>query len=174
MQHSAAGRASARPSVRRLASVRAFVLRFQLLTCLTAFPCWLHRFIFTLISLLFYLSFLIFQNISKSQCAQPLHYQSFYFLIEKVMLYFLISIYLFVVASGLSCGTFCCHVRTSFQPWSMGSRGRAQLPRGVQDLSSLARDQTSIPCIGRWILNHWTTRESPILSIFIYTFENKF
>ena len=25
--------------------------------------------------------------------------------------------------------------------------------------SSQTRDQTHIPCIGRWILNHWTTRE---------------
>ena len=23
------------------------------------------------------------------------------------------------------------------------------------------RDQTLVPCIGRWILNHWTTREVP-------------
>ena len=31
----------------------------------------------------------------------------------------------------------------------------------MRDLSSLARDQTGIPCIARWILNHWTTREVP-------------
>ena len=29
-------------------------------------------------------------------------------------------------------------------------------------LSFLARDRTHIPCIGRQILNHWTTREIPI------------
>ena len=28
-------------------------------------------------------------------------------------------------------------------------------------LSSLTRDQTCVPCIGKWILNHWTTREVP-------------
>ena len=28
-------------------------------------------------------------------------------------------------------------------------------------LSSLTRDQTRVPCITRWILNHWTTREVP-------------
>ena len=28
-------------------------------------------------------------------------------------------------------------------------------------LSSLARDQTYVFCIGRQILNHWTTREVP-------------
>ena len=27
--------------------------------------------------------------------------------------------------------------------------------------SSQTRDGTCIPCIGRWILNHWTTREVP-------------
>ena len=27
------------------------------------------------------------------------------------------------------------------------------------NLSSWTRDQTRIPCIGRWILNHWVTRE---------------
>ena len=30
------------------------------------------------------------------------------------------------------------------------------------DLSSLTRDWTRVPCIGRWILNHWTTREVPL------------
>ena len=27
--------------------------------------------------------------------------------------------------------------------------------------SSRTRDQISVPCIGRWILNNWTTREGP-------------
>ena len=39
----------------------------------------------------------------------------------------------------------------------------AQLPRGTWDLSSLSRDQTRVSCIGRWILNHQTTRETPRL-----------
>ena len=30
------------------------------------------------------------------------------------------------------------------------------------------RDQTHVPCIGRWILNHWVTREAP-RGIFIST-----
>ena len=29
------------------------------------------------------------------------------------------------------------------------------------DLGSLIRDRTHIPCVGRQILNHWTTREVP-------------
>ena len=31
------------------------------------------------------------------------------------------------------------------------------------DLSSLTRARTCVSCIARWILNHWTTREVPIL-----------
>ena len=31
------------------------------------------------------------------------------------------------------------------------------------NLSSLTRDQTHLPCTAGWILNHWTTREVPIL-----------
>ena len=30
---------------------------------------------------------------------------------------------------------------------------------GMWDLSSPTRDRTRVPCIGRWILNHCTTRE---------------
>ena len=31
------------------------------------------------------------------------------------------------------------------------------------NLRSLTRDQTHVPCLGKWILNHWTTREVPSL-----------
>ena len=34
------------------------------------------------------------------------------------------------------------------------------------DLTSLTRDQTCVPCIARWILNHWTTRKVPSLGAF--------
>ena len=42
-------------------------------------------------------------------------------------------------------------------------------PRGMWDLSSLTRDGTRIPCIGRWSLNHWTAREVPA-QLFIGSF----
>ena len=32
------------------------------------------------------------------------------------------------------------------------------------------RDRTRVPCIGRWILNHWTTREALYSIIFILAF----
>ena len=30
------------------------------------------------------------------------------------------------------------------------------------DLSYQIRDQTLVPCIARWILNHWATKEVPV------------
>ena len=40
-------------------------------------------------------------------------------------------------------------------------------PCVMWDLSSQTRDWTCIPCNGRWILNHWTTREVPCLTLVI-------
>ena len=37
----------------------------------------------------------------------------------------------------------------------------AEMPHGMWDISSPTRDQTHVPCIGRWMLNYWTTREVP-------------
>ena len=34
----------------------------------------------------------------------------------------------------------------------------------MRDLSSPTRDRAPVPCIGRWILYHWTTREVPLLT----------
>ena len=30
--------------------------------------------------------------------------------------------------------------------------------------SSQTRDRTRVPCIGRWILNHWATREARLIT----------
>ena len=38
--------------------------------------------------------------------------------------------------------------------------------RDVLDLSSLTRNWTYIPCVGRQSLNHWTTREVPLSALF--------
>ena len=51
-----------------------------------------------------------------------------------------------------------------FSLWHVGFSGCgswAGLPCGMWDLSSLTRGQTLVPCIGKQILNHWTTREVP-------------
>ena len=43
-----------------------------------------------------------------------------------------------------------------------------QEPRGIWDLSSLTRDQTSVRCNGKWIPNSWTTREIS-QALFLFT-----
>ena len=40
-------------------------------------------------------------------------------------------------------------------------------PRGMWDLSSLTRDRTLTPCIGRQSLDHWTAREVPGFFFFL-------
>ena len=40
-------------------------------------------------------------------------------------------------------------------------------PWGVWDLSSPSRDRTPTPCIRRWSLSHWTTREVPKVHIIL-------
>ena len=39
--------------------------------------------------------------------------------------------------------------------------GLSCFARSMWDLSSQSRDQTHVPCTGRRILNHWTTKEVP-------------
>ena len=41
------------------------------------------------------------------------------------------------------------------------------MAQGVWDLNSLTRDRTHVPCIGKWLLNHWTTREFPASSVLV-------
>ena len=55
------------------------------------------------------------------------------------------------------------------------SCGMQTLSYNMWDVSSLTRDTTRVPCIGRWILNHWTTREVAFTIWFIclkMTFSN--
>ena len=59
--------------------------------------------------------------------------------VSSTLFFFLIFIYLAV--SGLSCGM------------------RAQLPCSMWDLSSPTRNLIHVPCIRRWILNYWITRD---------------
>ena len=49
-------------------------------------------------------------------------------------------------------------------------RAQAQLLLGMWELSSPTRDGTHVPCIDRWILNHWTTREAPPSILNVDTF----
>ena len=65
-----------------------------------------------------------------------------------------------VVACRISIDTrrFMGSRANEFSSWGT----QAYLPCSMWDLSSLTRDQTCISSIGRWILNHWTTREVPV------------
>ena len=56
---------------------------------------------------------------------------------------------------NLSQYCFCCVCVLVFWSW------------GMWDLSSRTRDQTHIPCTGRWSLNHWTSREVSSVSLFL-------
>ena len=78
-------------------------------------------------------------------------------------IFFYLFIYLFIyllAASCLSCGTWtlCCAARVSLWLWRVG----LVAPRHVGSSPTTAR--TGVPCIARWILNHWTTREVPLRS----------
>ena len=42
---------------------------------------------------------------------------------------------------------------------------QAESPCGMWDLRSLTRNWTCIPCIERWILNHWSNQGSPSILI---------
>ena len=59
---------------------------------------------------------------------------------------------------GCSCGTQAVgHVG------SVGSSGAlAETPWHKR--SSLTRDRTCVPCIGKWVLNHWSTSELQVES----------
>ena len=51
-----------------------------------------------------------------------------------------------------------------------GCAAQAYLPQGLWDLPRPDVDWSPVPCIGGWILNHWTTREVPLLYLFLFCF----
>ena len=75
---------------------------------------------------------------------------------------------LLLQSTGSRCVGFSSGTRAQ-QLWLAGSRAQTQqlwctglvAPRYVG--SSRTRDRTRVACIGRWILNHYATREAPIL-----------
>ena len=85
--------------------------------------------------------------------------------------------------SHASCGTFRCGAQTLvatlgpsscdihglWSAWAQELQGQAHL-HSIWDPSFPTRDQTNVPCTGRWIFNHWTTREVPALfkSMYLY------
>ena len=68
------------------------------------------------------------------------------------------------------CSDFC------WAAWGLQHAGFGSCWGGAQLLclvgSSQARDWTRVPCVARWTLNHWTTRETPDFFFFwLYTSE---
>ena len=78
-------------------------------------------------------------------------------------LYYLKYMFVYLAASGLSCGMRELSLRhtgsrvVSCGLWST----QAWLRHSMWDFSSPARDWTQIPCTQGWFLSHWTTREVP-------------
>ena len=72
------------------------------------------------------------------------------------------NIYLFIWLHRVlvaACGIFRCRAGSLVVARALERTGL--VARGVWDLSSPTRDQTRVPCSGRPILNHWTSREVP-------------
>ena len=105
---------------------------------------------------------------------------------KRCISFFKLSNFLSLVALGLCCCTWdfsdCGELRllSSCAAWAshfrgisccrtqiLGYMGLAVVAQGLSCLqpveSSQIRDQTPVPCIGRWIFNHWTTREVLVL-----------
>ena len=70
---------------------------------------------------------------------------------------------------GKSAGVDCHFLLQGIFPTQESNLGLPHCGQTLYRLShqgSLTRDQIHIPCFGRQIPNHWTTREVPILTIF--------
>ena len=68
---------------------------------------------------------------------------------------------------GFSCGAQALY--TGFSSWPLGLSSCGSLAQWLWSMglivplhvvSSWIRDQTRVPCTGRWTLNHWTIREA--------------
>ena len=80
-------------------------------------------------------------------------------------LFILLFIYLFGCLGSLLCTQYLLLCRAGFSlvvaRMLSSCSAWAYLSHSTWDLTSLTRDRTCFPCIGRQILNHWTTREVP-------------
>ena len=56
------------------------------------------------------------------------------------------------------------------QLWYMGL---VVLPPPPQVESSQTKDQTHVPCTGRWILNHWETRDVDNFNFFFFIMKSR-
>ena len=77
-------------------------------------------------------------------------------------LYIYLFVFIFLAVPGLSCSMqfFFFHLCRILAVARCSSQ--ASLLFSMWDLSSLTKDRTQVPCVGRQILNHCTTREVPM------------
>ena len=85
------------------------------------------------------------------------------------LFHFISSFYLFTghIRSQLQHGVFYCIVWAPEWPWAQQLQCEGFCSYGTWDLSSPSKVGTQIPCVGRWILNHWATREVPHFLFYI-------
>ena len=88
-------------------------------------------------------------------------------------------LWFFVAVHGLSLvavsESYCAQVSLGFfyGAWTLGIWGSVAVAHRLSWHAALgssqSRDQTYVPCVGRWILNQWTTRSPPHLQISWWT-----
>ena len=103
----------------------------------------------------------------------PMVWLPFLFYIFKKIIYFnCVEFQLQHAGSLLQCQGFLQLWHVGYREHVLGSCGtQAQLPLHTWDLSSLNRDRTCVPHIGRWILNHWTKEVSAFFVFSVTSFE---
>ena len=79
---------------------------------------------------------------------------------------YLFKIYFRCIGSSLRYVSLsCCGAQVTERASSVFATQGPSCPMAHGILYSSTRDQTCIRCVGRWILNHWTTRKSPDLNL---------
>ena len=119
-----------------------------------------------------------------------IHLKFFIYLLFWLRWVFVAAHGLPLVAASISCCRLWC---VGFSLWAFSMQRMGSGLSGLQELQLLAlvavahgfvapwhvesswtRDRASVPCIGGWTLNHWTTREVwPLLFLYVEHKENK-
>ena len=98
--------------------------------------------------------------------------QSFFFFFLILFIYCWLLWAFVALVSGVVALQLLIAVSSHWRAWAHSKQAQelwhtcSVVPRQVE--SSQTRDQSHVPCIGRWILNHRTTREVQIFIWFIW------
>ena len=92
--------------------------------------------------------------------------------ISMSLLFFSFSFFFFLALLGLHCCmqafSSCSQRGLLLQLWCAGLVATQNVG------SSWTKDQTHIPCIGKWILNHWTTRDVQFAYFYLLDSSNSY